>query len=136
MRRTSRTFRLTLSPAGMDLLIDSHCRLIRTTRRLLAWGTTLHVAVAHLDTMPADLVLASLIELPALGLSGDEVHFLGAPSRLNDIAARIARRVEDLAPTRAPPEFRHIYIVALRHALSASGDGLRAAYQSIDSNTP
>lgn len=131
MGRTSRTFRLTLSVAGMDMLIDAHCHLIRTTRCLLAWGTTLHVAIAYLDTVPADAVLASLIELPGLGLSGNEVHFLGAPVRLNEIAARIAKRVNEYASEQPAPELRHIYMVALRQALSAKTDALRAAYLSI-----
>lgn len=132
MRRPSRTFRLALSSAGMDLLIDSHCRLIRTTRCLLAWGTTLHVAVAHLDTVSADVVSANLVQLPMLGLSGDEVHFLGAPARLNEIASRIARRVSEHQPGRFTPEFRQIYIIALQHALTASADRLRTAFETIE----
>ncbi len=132
MRRTSRTFRLTLSPAGMDLLIDSHCHLIRTTRCLLAWGTTLHVAVAHLDTVSTDVVIASLVELPTLGLSGDEVHFLGAPARLNEIASRIARRVSEHQPGRVVPEFRQIYIIALQQALTASADKLKIAFETVE----
>jgi hypothetical protein len=34
MGRASRTFKLCLSPAGMDLLIDAHCHLNRCTRKL------------------------------------------------------------------------------------------------------
>jgi hypothetical protein len=133
MRRPSRTFRLTLSPAGMDLLIDAHCRLIHTTRGLLAWGTTLHVAVAHLDTVPSESVIADLAALPTLGLSGSEVHFLGAPASLNDIASRIARRVCQHPAGHAAPELRQIHIVALQHVLRADSDVLRAAYTMISS---
>lgn len=131
MKRTSRTFRLTLSPAGMDLLIDSHCRLIRTTRCLLAWGTTLHVAIAHLDTVAPDGVIDALTQLPALGLTGSQVYFLGAPATLNDIAARIARQAGEHAPERAPPELRHIYLVALQRMMMADSDVLRAVYASL-----
>jgi hypothetical protein len=131
MGRTSRTFRLTLSSAGMDLLIDTHCRLIRTTRCLLAWGTTLHVAVAHLDTVSAEAVVASLAELPGLGLSGSEAHFLGAPTSLSEIATRIARRVSEHPPGRALPELGQVYIVALQHVLLANIGDLRTAYEGI-----
>lgn len=131
VRRTSRTFRLTLSPAGMDLLIDSHCRLIRTTRCLLAWGTTLHVAIACLDTVSVEAVTEHLAQLPGLGLTGSQVHFLGAPARLNDIAARIARQVGEHSPEQPVPELRQIYLVALQHLLLAHTDMLQAAYASI-----
>ncbi|MDB5580796.1 MAG: hypothetical protein JWR80_5972 [Bradyrhizobium sp.] len=134
MGRKSRTYRLTLSAAGMDVLIDAHCHLIRTTRCLLAWGTTLHIAVAHLDTVAPDAVMAKLTELPAAGLGGGEVHFLGAPTRLNDIAARIARRVTAEKPDLAPPELRHIYIVALQEVSGTKTDLLRAAYASINAS--
>ena len=132
MGRKSRTYRLTLSAAGMDVLIDAHCHLIRTTRSLLAWGTTLHLAVAHLDAVAPDAVIARLAELSAAGLGGGEVHFLGAPARLNDIAARIARRVSAEMPDQPPPELQHIYIVALQEASGASIDLLQAAYASIN----
>ncbi len=136
MARKSRTYRLTLSAAGMDVLIDAHCHLIRTTRCLLAWGTTLHIAVAYLDTIAPDAVLARLTELPAAGLGGAKVHFLGAPARLNDIAARIASRVSAHTPDQAAPELRHIYIVALLEASRAKTDLLQAAYASINGLEP
>jgi hypothetical protein len=130
MGRPSRTYRLTLSPAGMDVLIDAHCHLIRVTRCLLAWGTTLHVAVACLDRAPAEVVAGYLDRLPALRLSGNEVHFLGAPARLNEVASRIARRVGERAPTRVP-ELGHLYIIALQHALLVNADTLKATHEII-----
>lgn len=60
MARARRSFKLRLSPAGLDVLIDSHCHLIRVTRSLIAWGTTLHVAVEHLDTLSTAEIIDQL----------------------------------------------------------------------------
>lgn len=136
MGRASRTYRLDLSSAGMDLLIAAHCRLIRVTRYLLAWGTTLHVAVHHLDTLPPDVVRLSLDTLPDLELGGSETHCLGAPIRLREIASRIATRVSESDANQGMPPVGQIYIVALQHVLTADPDALRASFRGISSQAP
>jgi hypothetical protein len=125
--RQSRTFKMRLSQSGMDLLIDSHCHLIRSTRALLAWGTTLHVAVACLESASTDAVRDQLVRLADAGLSGCEEHHLGAPKRLCDIAAGIARRVGSV--TADEPNLSHIYIVALQYILRLDPDTLRRCYE-------
>lgn len=129
MPRQSRSFKLRLSPAGMDLLIDSHCHLIRSTRALLAWGTTLKVAVDHLDTVPPSIVAEKLALLPDAGLNGEEEHHVGAPRELNVTATRIAERVLGSAPDCGAPTLASIYIVALQQLTRADYATLRATYE-------
>lgn len=129
MQRQSRTFKLRLSPAGMDLLIDSHCHLIRSTRALVAWGTTLLVAVDYLDTLPSAVVIEQLARLPKAGLSGDMEHHLGAPKTLNLTATRIAERVIQAAPERDPPTLSNIYMVALQLLTRTDHETLRSTYE-------
>lgn len=131
MGRPTRSFKLRLSPAGVDLLIDSHCNLIRTTRCLIAWGTTLHVAVNYLDTVPAGALVDQLEELREARLSGNEEHHVGAPHRLWDIASNIAERLRSAMPDRAPPTLGTIYILALRQLTLADGAALLAAFDRI-----
>lgn len=124
MTRRSRTFKLHLSPAGMDLLIEAHCHLIRQTRQLLAWGTTLQLAVFHLETIPAPRIVRQLHDLATAGLTGREKVFLGAPRGVNEIAAGIAERA---GGKDAMPTISSIYLVALREALLAEPDALLSA---------
>jgi len=131
MTRQSRTFKLRLSPAGMDLLIDSHCHLIRSTRSLLAWGTTLQVAVSCLDLVPPTVVIERLADFAKAGLSGSEEHHLGAPKGLNVMATRIAERVVDNAPDADPPTLSAIYIVALQQLTRTDCETLRATYDRV-----
>ena len=131
MTRQSRTFKLRLSPAGMDLLIDSHVHLIRSTRALLAWGTTLQVAVDCLDRMPAPKVLEQLASLSKAGLQGGEDHYVGASKGLNHIATRIAERVVEVAPDRDAPTLASIYIVALHQLTRTDHKTLRATYERV-----
>lgn len=128
MSRQSRTFKLKLSPAGMDLLIDAHCHVIRATRRLLAWGTTLQTGVDWLAEAPVPFVAQLLAGLPEAGFSGDEEHHLGAPKGLNVVAARIANEVSRASSGAPPPLLADIYIVALVHLLRTDGPQLRAVY--------
>lgn len=134
MQRQSRTFKLRLSPAGMDLLIDSHCHLIRSTRALVAWGTTLLVAVDYLDTVPPAVVIDQLACLPKAGLAGDLEHHLGAPKTLNLTATRIAERVAQAAPDRDPPTLSNIYIVALQLLTRTDHETLRSTYERVKSH--
>jgi hypothetical protein len=129
--RATRSFRLTLSPAGIDLLIDVHCRMIRTTRCLLSWGATLHIAMRHLETLPTGQIATALARLPTCRLTGPQAHFLGAPNGLADIAGAIAENVHRCDPDAAVPLLGDIYIVALQHALLAPAQSLVAAHARI-----
>lgn len=113
MGRATRSYKLRLSPAGMDLLIDSHCHLIRTTRRLLAWGTTLHVAVAYLERLPASVLAAELALVQTEELSGPEEHHVGAHNQLAGLATTAAERIAPLLPSATAPSLGSIYLLAL-----------------------
>jgi len=131
MARSSRTYRLTLSPAGMDVLIDAHCHFIRSTRALAAWGTTLNVAVHHLATLPAIEVMAALSAVPSSGLMGDQHHFLGAPASMNRCATEIIKAAMDATNDGASPELRHVYIGALQALLLAEASSVSRLYREI-----
>jgi len=135
MQRQSRTFKLRLSPAGMDLLIDSHCHLIRSTRALVAWGTTLLVAVDHLDTLEPAAVIEQLAAITDAGLAGDLEHHLGAPRTLNLTASRIAERIGRTAPEKDPPTLSNIYIVALQLLTRTDHETVRSIYARIRHNS-
>lgn len=127
----SRTFKLRLSPAGMDVLIEAHCRVIRATRQLLPWGTTLHAALSHLDTLTPEEVVAGFPRVAAAGLAGAEIHFLGAPATLNEMAVRIAGRAVQGAPDRPGPTMLQVYLLALETLLTADVTQVRSAYYRI-----
>jgi len=131
MARQSRTFKLRLSPAGMDLLIDSHCHLIRSTRALLAWGTTLHVAVECLETVPTATLRQTLASKPEAGLFGAEEHHLGASRSLREIVSRISERISGPEASRPPPTIAQIYIVALQHLTRTDAETLCATYERM-----
>jgi hypothetical protein len=104
----------------MDILIEAHCCLIRTTRCLLAWGTTLHAAVCYLDTLPAATIATKFDELHTPQLSGTVEHHVGAPHRLADLASAIAARVRETDRATAAPALGMIYLLALKQLATAT----------------
>jgi hypothetical protein len=128
MSRPTRSFKLRLSPTGMDLLIDAHCHLIRATRRLLAWGTTLHVAIVHLETVPGDHLADQLRVVRAAGLAGGEEHHVGGPNSLVGLASSIAARIAAKSPQAEPPSLGAIYLLALHILVRSDAHALRASY--------
>ncbi|WP_342251630.1 hypothetical protein [Sphingomonas sp. OTU376] len=136
MTRKSRVFKLRLSPLGKDLLVDAHCHLIRSTRALLAWGTTLQVAVGHLDAFPVDRLIAEFDASFCAACLGPEEHHLGGPKGLNDVAAGIAARVEDASGGAVRIGISVIYIFAIQQLLRAEPELLRTALQGLRSARP
>lgn len=132
MSRPTRSFKLRLSPAGMDLLIDCHCHLIRATRSLIPWGTTLYVGVIHLSTAAPDAVRAMFDPGRLAGLFGEEQHHVGAPHHLVQVASSIASRIGD-DTNGVMPSLGAVYLVALDHLLAADPAILRSLYQHIKS---
>ncbi|WP_458733099.1 hypothetical protein [Sphingobium xenophagum] len=128
MARARRSFKLRLSSAGLDVLIESHCHLIRITRSLIAWGTTLHVAVEHLDTLSTAEIIDQLKALELGCLGGGEEHHVGASHRLWDVATRITERVQESSPGGRQPNLGTIYIVALMQIPKADQVDLMSAF--------
>ena len=109
-------------------LIESHCHLIRTTRTLIAWGTTLHVAVDHLATLPAPTIAKLLLSLDLPRFSGTQEHHLGASHRLWMIATDIVEQVKAAAPRSAPPTRGALYILALHELTHATQPAILDAF--------
>lgn len=134
MVRATRSFKLTLSSAGIDMLIESHCHLIRATRALIAWGTTLHVAIEHLATLPEPTILAILRHLDVPRYSGKHEHHVGAPHRLKSVAMAIVERVKVAAPGQCAPTLGAIYIIALHELAKADYPALLEAFGRVQSS--
>lgn len=133
MSRATRSFKLRLSPAGMDLLIDCHCHLIRATRCLIPWGTTLHVAVVHLSTIATSEIDILLDSLSDVTLSGQEEHHVGAPHNLAWLAAAISARLDHVGNRPAPPSLGTIYLLAFHCLLAADTAHLLQLYERMKS---
>lgn len=133
MSRATRSFKLKLSQAGIDVLIDSHCHLIRTTRALIAWGTTLHVAVDYLGTLPTARILAHLGHLDLPQYSGQQEHHVGAPHRLWSVVTGIIERVRLAAPDKSTPTLGTIYILALHELSKAPSPAILEAFSRTQS---
>ncbi len=129
MARSRRSFKLRLSPAGLDVLIDSHCHLIRVTRSLIAWGTTLHVGIEHLDALPTAEIINRLKVEELDCLCGGEEHHVGASNGLWDVATRISERVQHAAPGGRQPSLGTIYILALVQIPKADLIDLLSAFE-------
>lgn len=128
MARARRSFKLRLSPAGLDVLIDSHCHLIRVTRTLIAWGTTLHVAVEHLSTLSTSEIVEEMKKQELDCLGGAEEHHVGASNQLWDIATSITERVQETSPDGRQPNLGTIYLLALKHLPKAGKSELISAF--------
>ncbi|MCB4861618.1 hypothetical protein sphantq_00423 [Sphingobium sp. AntQ-1] len=128
MGRARRSFKLRLSSAGLDVLIDSHCHLIRVTRSLIAWGTTLHVAIEHLNTLPPSIIADQLKEPELAGFGGSEEHHVGASHQLWNIATSITERVQGHMAEGRAPTLGMIYILALRQITTADQSALLRAF--------
>ncbi|AOH85811.1 hypothetical protein AWL63_19505 [Sphingomonas panacis] len=128
MGRARRSFKLRLSPAGLDVLIDSHCHLIRVTRSLIAWGTTLHVGIEHLSTLPTSEIIEQLKVHEPECLGGAEEHHVGASIRLWDIATSITERVQETWPGGRQPNLGNIYLLALIQIPKAGRSDLMSAF--------
>lgn len=119
MGSASRAFKLRLSPAGIDLLIDCHCRLIRSARALLPYGTTLHVALLCLDGVSDAELLEDIDDLARCPLAGSHTLFVGAPRQMVDVASHIVDRLTMAAPNDPAPALGQIYLVSLRRLMTA-----------------
>lgn len=130
--KRSRTFRLRLSSAGIELFLDCQHRLGCLVSEMLPFGTTLYCALHYLDRIDVALIVDDLQTLPHLGLSGDRDHFVGAPSSLAHVLHRIIERVES-APARPRNAAlgTRIFIVALKRFRVAPTDAVLEAFDAM-----
>lgn len=132
MGRVSRTFKLKLSPAGVELFLDCHCRLGHLVKELLPFGNTLYCALLHLEHVDIQIVADDLKTLKESGLNGDKVCFVGAPLAMADATARIADRLGRNVQRRGPAALNsRLFIVALKQFRLASPEAIKAAYDEM-----
>ncbi|WP_287004143.1 hypothetical protein [Sphingobium sp.] len=112
----------------MDVLIDSHCHLIRVTRSLIAWGTTLHVAIEYLNSMPTHEIIDQLSGQDLSWLGGEHEHHVGASCQLWDVATSITERLQEDLPDARQPTLGAIYLVALLQVPKADQGALLRAF--------
>jgi hypothetical protein len=130
--RVSRTFKLKLSPAGVELFLDCHCRLGHLVNELLPFGNTLYCALLHLELVDVQLIADDLVTLKDSGLDGDRVCFVGAPLSLTDLTSRIAVKLGQQAHKRGPAALNsRLFIVALKQFRLASADAVTNAYEEM-----
>lgn len=132
MGRVSRTFKLKLSPAGVELFLDCHCRLGHLVNELLPFGNTLYCALVHLDHIDTRRTADDLKTLKESGLAGERVCFVGAPLTLADVTARIAERLGPEAQRRGPAALNsRLFIVALKQFRLAPAEAIMTAYDEM-----
>lgn len=132
MGRVSRTFKLKLSPAGVELFLDCHCRLGHLVKELLPFGNTLYCALIYLDRVDTRLIADDLKTLKDSGLNGDRVCFVGAPLSLTDVTSRIAERLGPAIQRRGPAALNsRLFIVALKQFRLAPPEAILIAYDEM-----
>lgn len=132
MGRVSRTFKLKLSPAGVELFLDCHCRLGHLVNELLPFGNTLYCALLHLERVDTRIIADDLKTLKESGLAGDRVCFVGAPLSLTETTSRLADRLGPAAQRRGPAALNsRLFIVALKQFRLASPEAIMTAYDEM-----
>ena len=132
MGRVSRTFKLKLSPAGVELFLDCHCRLGHLVNELLPFGNTLYCALLHLERVDTRIIADDLKTLKESGLAGDRVCFVGAPLSLTESTSRLAERLGPAAQRRGPAALNsRLFIVALKQFRLASPEAIITAYDEM-----
>lgn len=129
--RSSRTFAIKMSPAGIDLFLDCHYRLCQQTNELLPYGQTLYCAMLYLSRVDTIYILDDLSTLDRAGLGGSRMCFVGAPLRLLDVLTRTCERIDP--GSRVGHRATKLFLVALkRFRLAAPTDLMRAYEDMID----
>jgi len=130
--RVSRTFKLKLSPAGVELFLDCHCRLGHLVNELLPFGNTLYCALLNLERIDTQIIADDLKTLKESGLAGDRVCFVGAPLSLTESTSRLADRLGPAAQRRGPAALNsRLFIVALKQFRLASPEAIMNAYDEM-----
>jgi hypothetical protein len=130
--KRSRTYKLQLSEAGIDLFLHCHCRLAHLMREFIPYGATLSAAVAVLDMQDACEVAAELETQRSRKGVGDSIHFVGSTYALAEVSNRIAQSLVEAGEFAAPPRMAQLYIAALGAFASADDELIRKALHRID----
>jgi len=132
MARSSRTFILKLSSSGVELFLDCHHRLCQQTNELLPYGQTLYCALIHLTGVESVRILDDLLTLKFSGHTGKRSCFVGAPSKLADMATSLATRIAlDVPSNRQAIMTVRLFVVALKRFRVAAPDEVLACYGAM-----
>ncbi len=127
----SRTYKLCLSDAGFDHLLDCHRRVGLVARSLLPFGATVFVGLTIADDL-APTVLAAMLDTPACqSLVGREVRFVGFTSHLAEITERLRKRVLLEAASPKAPKINRLYVAGLSCLGSADEEAIGRAYAQL-----
>lgn len=130
--RVSRTFKLKLSPAGVELFLDCHCRLGHLVNELLPSGNTLYCALLYLEQVDARIIADDLKTLKGSGLAGDRICFVGAPLSMTEVNSRITARLGQAGQMRGPAALAsRLFIVALKQFRLAPPEAILEAYDEL-----
>ena len=131
MGRATRAFKLKVSPDGFDLIVDCHVRLVRRTRTLLPYGTTVNVAIHYLATLDLERLVAAVSRFPRITLLGGgnvRTVFVGAPRSMAELARDVAARLRTVMPDWQVPDMAELYLLSLQELLDAENEEVEAAY--------
>ena len=132
--RRSRTYKLRLSPQGIDLFLDFHGRLARLLCDFIPYGLTLSVAIAILESRGADDVFETLQERRFHVCLGKETRFVGTTIQLTQIMTRIAARLAESREFSQATKLGHLYLTAILLATSAEDQELLDAHRRFAEN--
>lgn len=139
MARATRTYKLKVSPAGFDLIVDSHARLVRVSRTLLPYGFALHAALHHFASIPEETQSSAVQTFPLISLTGGRhgaAIFVGAPRALSILADGLIAQLGGQDNSRRLPEKSVLYLIALRTLLVAEEEQLLSAYSRVVGESP
>lgn len=130
-QKSSRAYKLKLSPQGIGLFLDCHCRLSHLVNDFLPYGTTLFVAVTLLDRASIDELLGEVSSPELPGFGGKEIRFVGASPALRQATARIVDKIAGSAQLHPAPPTWKLYIAALNWLRCCEDHALIRTYQDL-----
>ena len=130
--KASRTYKLRLSDAGIDLFLHCHCRVAHLARDFIPYGVTLSVALAILETLEACDVAAELDTQRCRHSIGDRVRFVGSSVALVETVRRIADKLVQSGEASAPPRSGVLYAAALGSLAAAEDRQIVEAVRQIE----
>jgi hypothetical protein len=129
--RTSRAYKLKLSRRGIALLLECHSRLCNLVGDLLPYGLTLRVAVAMLDSMTTDELVAELDCDELATFSGGDTHFVGTSPHLATMASSQLDRVRAAGMSQNALQTGTLYLAALSAMRAAEDRSLTSTYRVL-----
>lgn len=129
--KASRTYKLKLSEAGIDLFLAGHCRLAHLVRDFIPYGLTLSVALTVLEMQDPCEVAAELETARCKHALGNNIRFVGTSPALVDSAKRVTDKLLESCEVSSPPKNVELYAAALGCLASAEDELIFKAFRLI-----